>query len=479
MEVEEVRFSPDAADRCAGSLFLPPGAEGPVPCVVMGSGLSCVRDQGMSAVAERFAAAGFAGLAIDYRHFGDSDGEPRGLVSGARQRQDLRAGLAFARARPEVDATRTALWGYSLGGGNVQAVALEETALAAAICVAPVISGMRSLLHIGGPGHVGRLMGAGLRDVLRALRGAEPYRIQRSRPTWLARRAQQPRLRPGLRRPDDAGLDLEQRDLRPRRARAALQPRPQGAPHPVSDPLLPDRAGRHQPAGARPAGRRTRAAGRAPPIPRRPLRPVSGRESRSHGGGSSRIPHGPPGRRRLLQLSCDDAQDGHDDADERGNDRDTGLDDRALKRVDLSAHPDDLGTYLADRLFELVEALVGMAAKSSKRESVQVDRIDWRLADFFAQGAEHLLDPDELDPRAAVGLAAADLGLVDRLPVLEADEADAALGEEVLDGAGVGALGVEQGLAPTSASRCCTVSRASFLLVPITPEGPRLIQPAV
>jgi pimeloyl-ACP methyl ester carboxylesterase len=182
MEVEEVRFSPDAADCCAGSLFLPPGAEGPVPCVVMGSGLSCVRDQGMSAVAERFAAAGFACLAIDYRHFGDSDGEPRGLVSGARQRQDLRAGLAFARARPEVDATRTALWGYSLGGGNVQAVALEETALAAAICVAPVISGMRSLLHIGGPGHVGRLMGAGLRDVLRALRGAEPYRIQAAGP---------------------------------------------------------------------------------------------------------------------------------------------------------------------------------------------------------------------------------------------------------------------------------------------------------
>jgi pimeloyl-ACP methyl ester carboxylesterase len=182
MEVEEVRFAPDAADRCAGSLFLPPGAEGPVPCVVMGSGLSCVRDQAMSAVAERFAAAGFAGLAIDYRHFGDSDGEPRGLVSGARQRQDLRAGVAFAHARPEVDATRIALWGYSLGGGNVQAVALEETDLAAAICVAPVISGMRSLLHIGGPGHVGRLMGAGLRDVLRALRGAEPYRIQAAGP---------------------------------------------------------------------------------------------------------------------------------------------------------------------------------------------------------------------------------------------------------------------------------------------------------
>jgi pimeloyl-ACP methyl ester carboxylesterase len=48
--------------------------------------------------------------------------------------------------------------------------------------VAPVISGMRSLLHVGGPGHVGRLMGAGLCDALRALRGAEPYRIQAAGP---------------------------------------------------------------------------------------------------------------------------------------------------------------------------------------------------------------------------------------------------------------------------------------------------------
>jgi pimeloyl-ACP methyl ester carboxylesterase len=198
MDVEEVRFSPDAADRCAGSLFLPPAAERPVPCVVMGSGLSCVRDQGMGAVAERFAAAGFAALALDYRHFGDSDGEPRGLVSGARQRQDLRAGLEFVCSRPEVDAGRTALWGYSLGGANVQAVAIDEPALAAAICVAPVVSGMRSLLHIGGVGHVARLIGPGLRDGLRALRRAEPYRIPAAGPPGSLAALNSPDSAPGF-----------------------------------------------------------------------------------------------------------------------------------------------------------------------------------------------------------------------------------------------------------------------------------------
>jgi fermentation-respiration switch protein FrsA (DUF1100 family) len=181
MDRQEVRF-PSGDDSCAASLFLPPGGGGPWACVAMGSGLSCVRDQGMSAVAERFAGAGIAALAIDYRHFGDSGGEPRGLVSGARQREDLRAALTFARSRPELDADRLVLWGFSLGGGNAQAIAIDEPALAAAILVAPVVSGMRSLLHIGGVGHVARLMAAGVRDNLRALRRAAPYRIAATGP---------------------------------------------------------------------------------------------------------------------------------------------------------------------------------------------------------------------------------------------------------------------------------------------------------
>lgn len=181
MDREEVRFA-SGEESCAATLFKPARADGPAPCVVMGSGLSFVRDQGMGEFAERFAAAGFAAISIDYRHFGDSGGEPRGLVSGSRQRQDLRAALAYARSRPELDSDRLALWGYSLGGGNVQAIAIEEPGIAAAICVAPVVSGIRSLLHIGGARHVVRLIGAGLRDCQRALRHAEPYRVPAAGP---------------------------------------------------------------------------------------------------------------------------------------------------------------------------------------------------------------------------------------------------------------------------------------------------------
>ncbi len=176
MDREEVRFA-SGGESCAGTLFGPDSAGAPVPCLVMGSGLSCVRDQGLDAFGERLAEGGFAALAIDYRHFGGSGGEPRGLVSGARQRADLRAAIDFARSRPELDPERVAIWGYSLGGGNAQAVAIEDSGIAAAVCVAPVVNATRSLLHIGGPRHIARLAAAGVRDVSRVVRRAEPYRV--------------------------------------------------------------------------------------------------------------------------------------------------------------------------------------------------------------------------------------------------------------------------------------------------------------
>jgi len=192
---EEVRI--EVGDGgCAGWLFLPEGS-GPTPCVVLGSGLSCVRDQGLEAFARRFAEAGIAALAIDYRHFGDSSGEPRGLVSGRRQREDLRAALDFAGSQPGLDPDRMALWGFSLGGGNVQAVAIDRPDLAAIVCVAPVVSGLRSLLHVGGMSHVARLMAAGARDGMRALRGASPYLVPATGPPGSLAALNSPGAAPG------------------------------------------------------------------------------------------------------------------------------------------------------------------------------------------------------------------------------------------------------------------------------------------
>lgn len=143
----------------------------------MGSGFSCVRDQGLDTFAARLADAGFAALAFDYRHWGESGGEPRSLMDPARQREDWRAAIAHVRTLDKLDPARIAMWGYSLGTGHIQSLAADGVEVAAMVCVAPLLSGTRSLLHIGGPGHMARLTAAGARDAARALRGAAPYRV--------------------------------------------------------------------------------------------------------------------------------------------------------------------------------------------------------------------------------------------------------------------------------------------------------------
>lgn len=195
---EEIRF-PSAGEECAAWLFRPERAEAPAPCVVLATGLSCVRDQGLDRVGERFAAAGFAALAFDYRYFGDSGGEPRGLVTGARQQADLRAAMAAARSLDGVDPDRLVLWGFSFGGANVQAVADADHSIAVAICVAPLVDSQRSLLHVGGFSHIARLTVAGMRDGLRMLRRAEPYRIPAGGPPGSLAALNSPDSDPGYR----------------------------------------------------------------------------------------------------------------------------------------------------------------------------------------------------------------------------------------------------------------------------------------
>lgn len=172
----EIRFTAGGGE-CVGRLFRPPTSTAPVPCVVMGSGFSCVRDQGLDAFAARLAEAGFAALAFDYRHWGESPGEPRSLMDPGRQREDWRAALACASALSDVDRTRIAMWSYSMGTGHIQALAADGVEVGALVCVAPLLSGRRSLLHIGGPRHVARLTVVGARDMARRLRGAAPYRV--------------------------------------------------------------------------------------------------------------------------------------------------------------------------------------------------------------------------------------------------------------------------------------------------------------
>lgn len=105
--------------KIAGRLYLPDGVRaGRVPGVVLCHGFSCIKEVILPDYAQRFAAAGFAALAFDYRGFGESEGE-RGRLIWRDQVQDIRNALTFMETLEQVDPERLGLWGTSYGGANV------------------------------------------------------------------------------------------------------------------------------------------------------------------------------------------------------------------------------------------------------------------------------------------------------------------------------------------------------------------------
>ena len=171
----DVSFVSDG-DRCAAWVYAPAGG-GPHPAVVMAHGLAGQRRHRLDAYAERLADAGLACVVFDYRHFGESEGEPRQLVGVRRQLTDWRAALRFARAHPLLDAARIAVWGTSLSGGHAQMLAAHDRRIAAAIAQVPFADGRAACRAVGFRQGL-RLLVAGDRDLLRAALNREPYRIR-------------------------------------------------------------------------------------------------------------------------------------------------------------------------------------------------------------------------------------------------------------------------------------------------------------
>ena len=175
MAREDIRFS-SGGEQCAAWLYLPDGALEPAPCVVMAHGFSGTRADALPSFAERFAAAGMAAFVFDYRHFGDSAGEPRQLLDIAKQHEDWTAAIACARTRPEVDECRIALWGSSFSGGHVVPVGVRDGQVRAVISQGPFSDGLRQLGSFPLSLNL-KLTMHGLRDQARAILGRPPHYI--------------------------------------------------------------------------------------------------------------------------------------------------------------------------------------------------------------------------------------------------------------------------------------------------------------
>lgn len=216
-EREDVWFD-SWGDRCAAWLYRPADAGGDAPVVVLAHGWTGIREARLDAYAERFAAAGYAALVFDYRHFGASEGQPRQLLDPRRQLADWAAAIAYARTLAGVDPDRVVLWGTSFSGGHVITTAARDHRVAAVIAQVPFVDGLANLPRLGA-GLTARLTLAGLRDAAGALAGREPHMLASVGPPGSLAVMTSPDAEPGFRALIPPGADWPNEAA----ARVALQ----------------------------------------------------------------------------------------------------------------------------------------------------------------------------------------------------------------------------------------------------------------
>ena len=174
-EREKVWF--DSGDtQCAAWHY--PGTNG--GCVIMAGGFAVTKEPGTDKFAKRFHEAGFSVLAFDYRHLGESGGQPRQVARVREQLADWDAAIGFAAALPEVDAARLAIWAFSASGGYIFQLAARDPRLAAAIAQTPNADNQaasRNAARYQKPGALLRFTGRGLLDAVGSLAGRPPRMV--------------------------------------------------------------------------------------------------------------------------------------------------------------------------------------------------------------------------------------------------------------------------------------------------------------
>ena len=161
-------------------LYLPEDLSAPVPCIIMGHGFGGTKDMILESYALRYQEAGFAVLAFDYRHFGESEGEPRQLMWIPYQLEDYAAAIEYVRGLKEIDPARIALWGTSASGGYGMAIAAKDKNIACVCAQCPGLdpyTSIKMFLKRLGIGHILRLFVHGQRDMMRLRLGLSPHKI--------------------------------------------------------------------------------------------------------------------------------------------------------------------------------------------------------------------------------------------------------------------------------------------------------------
>ncbi|MDX3926033.1 MAG: alpha/beta hydrolase [Shinella sp.] len=106
--LQKVTFKTQYQTNVAGNLFLPKDLDrnARTPAIIVGHPMGAVKEQSANLYATKMAEQGFVAMSIDLPFWGESDGEPRNLVSPEVYAEAFSAGVDFLGTRPFVDRER-------------------------------------------------------------------------------------------------------------------------------------------------------------------------------------------------------------------------------------------------------------------------------------------------------------------------------------------------------------------------------------
>ncbi len=149
---EKVHFQSEGL-KVVGNLFRPQNSkeeEVSLPAILVAGAMTGVKEQVAGQYAERIAKDGYVTLALDHRHFGESEGEPRQHEDPAKKLEDFKNAISFISSLKGIDRERIGACGISMGGGYMLQLAAFDRRIKAVSIVASGLNPADTLLEMLG-----------------------------------------------------------------------------------------------------------------------------------------------------------------------------------------------------------------------------------------------------------------------------------------------------------------------------------------
>lgn len=152
--------------KLRGDLYVPDGLKPGEqrPAVLLCHGYTGVKDLYLPDNARYLNQAGYIALALDYKGWGASEGEPRSRLNPYGRVMDVLAALTFLGLQDHVDPDRMGLYGTSYGGATVVWAAAIDQRVRATVSAVGVGHGARWMSRVRRPDEYADLLELGQKD---------------------------------------------------------------------------------------------------------------------------------------------------------------------------------------------------------------------------------------------------------------------------------------------------------------------------